>query len=85
MNKMNNHSDHKKNHEGHKHKNDKENAGDSHNGHYSHVHSGHHAMMIDDFQRRFWISLIATIPILVLSPMIQELMNYMLNISTSFT
>lgn len=38
-------------------------------------HSDHHRMMIEDFKRRFWISLILTIPILALSPMIQELLG----------
>lgn len=33
--------------------------------------SSHHRMMIKDFQRRFYISLIVTIPILILSPTIQ--------------
>jgi len=38
-------------------------------------HSGpdHHALMAADFRKRFWISLILTIPILVLSPMLQKL------------
>jgi Cu2+-exporting ATPase len=35
-------------------------------------HHGHHAMMIADYRRRFWVSLILTIPILILSPMIQQ-------------
>lgn len=34
-------------------------------------HGNHHAMMVADFRRRFWISLIISIPILLLSPMIQ--------------
>lgn len=33
--------------------------------------SGHHTMMVQDFKRRFWVSLAVMIPILVLSPMIQ--------------
>ncbi len=33
----------------------------------------HHNMMIADFKRRFWISIALTIPILLLSPMIQSL------------
>ena len=37
---------------------------------------GHHAHMIDDFRKRFWISLVLTLPILVLAPMIQELAGY---------
>jgi len=37
-------------------------------------HEGHdhHAMMINDFKKRFWISLILTVPILLLSEMIQH-------------
>ncbi len=36
-----------------------------------HLHSG----MIEDLKKRFWISLIITIPILILSPTIQELVG----------
>jgi Cu2+-exporting ATPase len=32
----------------------------------------HHAMMINDFKRRFFITLILTVPIMLLSPMIQH-------------
>ncbi|MFH1283813.1 MAG: copper-translocating P-type ATPase [bacterium] len=35
-------------------------------------HASHHAHMVADFKKRFWISLIITIPILILSPMIQK-------------
>jgi Cu2+-exporting ATPase len=38
-------------------------------------HEDHHEMMIKDFKRRFFISLVVTIPILILSPMIQEWTN----------
>jgi Cu2+-exporting ATPase len=31
----------------------------------------HHAMMVEDFKKRFWVSLALTVPILALSPMIQ--------------
>ncbi len=34
-------------------------------------HQGHHAKMVADFRRRFWISLIATVPVLFLSPLIR--------------
>lgn len=34
-------------------------------------HEGHHEHMVKDFKNRFWISLVITIPILILSPMIQ--------------
>jgi len=37
-------------------------------GHDSH---DHHAMMVDDFKKRFFLSLLITLPILMLSPMIQ--------------
>lgn len=32
----------------------------------------HHANMVADFRKRFWISLILTLPILILSPMLQK-------------
>ena len=35
----------------------------------------HHTMMIADFRRRFWVSLILTVPILILSPIIQEFLG----------
>lgn len=59
---MDKHNDHNKNkdyqadHEKH----------EDHGGHHD-----HHAMMIEDFKRRFFFSLILTVPILILSPMIQ--------------
>ncbi|MEB2786307.1 copper-translocating P-type ATPase [Algoriphagus persicinus] len=49
---------------------------DSNHNHTGHDHHDHHAMMIEDFKKRFWISLIITIPIVVLAPMIQELLGY---------
>lgn len=38
---------------------------------HKHDRHDHHSHMLDDFKRRFWISLVITIPILILSPMIQ--------------
>ena len=35
-------------------------------------HHSHHAAMIDDFRRRFWVSIVLTIPILSLSPLLQS-------------
>jgi Cu2+-exporting ATPase len=35
-------------------------------------HAGHHGHMVDDFKKRFWVSLILTLPILILSPIIQS-------------
>jgi len=51
------------------------NAGhDMHAGHRKAEHD-HHAHMVADFRRRFWVSLALTVPILLLSPLIQELLG----------
>lgn len=44
----------------------------SHEEHSNHSHQEHHAHMVADFKKRFYISLLITIPILILSPMIQS-------------
>lgn len=44
--------------------------------HDHHDHTDHHRMMIKDFRLRFWISLIFTLPILALSPMVQDLFGF---------
>ncbi|GAB5552898.1 MAG: heavy metal translocating P-type ATPase [Saprospiraceae bacterium] len=44
----------------------------THEDHNEHSHQDHHRMMIADFKRRFWVSLIITLPVLLLSPMIQN-------------
>ncbi|MCD2452544.1 copper-translocating P-type ATPase [Methylicorpusculum oleiharenae] len=41
----------------------------------SHAGGDHHAHMAADFQKRFWISLALTLPILLLSPMLQKLVG----------
>ncbi len=61
------HKDHEMHH-GHEHSEHQ-----SHHGH--HNHHDHHAHMVADFQRRFWISLIITVPVLLLSPMIQSFLG----------
>jgi P-type Cu2+ transporter len=38
----------------------------------------HHAMMIDDFKKRFWVSLALTIPVLLISPMVQDIFRFSL-------
>ncbi len=43
--------------------------GQDHHGH------DHHAHMAADFRKRFWISLVLTLPILVLSPLLQKLVG----------
>lgn len=47
-----------------------------HDEHEGHDHKNHHEMMIEDFKKRFYISMIVTIPILALSPMIQMWFNF---------
>lgn len=55
-------------HGGHEHHDHSEHGG----GHGGHDHHGHHEHMVKDFKKRFYISLIVTIPILIMSPMIQS-------------
>jgi Cu2+-exporting ATPase len=38
-------------------------------------HTSHHAHMVADFRKRFWISLVLSAPILLLSPMIQQFLG----------
>jgi Cu2+-exporting ATPase len=67
MNHDHNHSDeHHHNHD-HEHDHQKKN--------HSGGHAEHHAHMAQDFLKRFWISIALTVPILVLSPMIQEFLG----------
>lgn len=44
-------------------------------------HKDHHVMMVNDFRRRFFFSLMATIPVLLLSPMIQDFLRIDLKFS----
>jgi Cu2+-exporting ATPase len=41
-----------------------------------HSHHGGHAQMVADYRRRFWISLALTVPILALSPLIQDFFGF---------
>ena len=52
-----------------------EHSGPDHHGSMSHSGHDHHAMMIADFSKRFYIVLILTLPILLLSTMIQHWLN----------
>ncbi|MBN8880063.1 MAG: copper-translocating P-type ATPase [Sphingobacteriales bacterium] len=67
--------EHHHQHQQTKHQHDGENPPMGHEGH------DHHAMMISDFRKRFYVVLILTIPIMLLSEMIQ----HWLNIRISFT
>ncbi|SIS66291.1 heavy metal translocating P-type ATPase [Salimicrobium salexigens] len=63
-------------HEHHQHEHEEQEHHD-HDGHDGHDHGGHdHGAMVDDFKKRFYISLIITLPILLLSPMIQDLLGF---------
>jgi Cu2+-exporting ATPase len=84
---MDDHSDHK----GHSHQSgeaempqddmhmqDAHNAAPEHEGHAQMAHGGHadhHAHMVADFRRRFWVCLVVTVPILLLSPLIQNTLH----------
>ncbi|MEK5069692.1 copper-translocating P-type ATPase [Sporosarcina sp. FSL K6-1508] len=60
------------NHSHHHHEPEKHIAKEEHKEQHGHEgHHNHHTHMVEDFKKRFYISLIVTIPILVLSPMIQ--------------
>ncbi len=52
-----------------------------HDHHDDHDHQSHHRHMIRDFRKRFILSLILTLPVLALSPMIQEWFSYRLEFS----
>ena len=63
-------------HDGHSHEGHEHHGGHSHEGHEHHGgHSSHHAHMIEDFKKRFWVSLIVTIPILLFSPLVQRFLG----------
>lgn len=52
-----------------------------HSNHKTHSHEDHHKHMLKDFKTRLIVSSIVTIPILLLSPLVQNLLGY----SISFT
>lgn len=88
------HRDHEHQNKNHKHgshqnHDDHDNHGShddhgGHDGHGGHDHSQHHAMMIKDFRKRFWISLAISIPILVLSPMVQGLLGFEFSLTQGY-
>ncbi|MCB2196702.1 MAG: copper-translocating P-type ATPase [Bacteroidetes bacterium] len=78
-----NHEHKQKENENHKHNKSHDHHSDNHqsHNHSSHDHTEHHKMMIQDFRTRFWISLVVTIPVLVMSPMIQNVFGYQFSFS----
>lgn len=64
-----------KNHSQHVHSDHKDKHSNHNMNHKNHDHSAHHGHMIEDFRKRFWISLVVTVPILILSPMVQHFLG----------
>lgn len=67
----NEHSEHPENSD----KNHETQDHSAHKGPEQEGHHDHHAMMVEDFKKRFFVSLIIMVPILLLSPMIQMFMG----------
>ncbi|WP_033316877.1 copper-translocating P-type ATPase [Pontibacter roseus] len=65
---------------GHEHAMHQDTTG--HPPHGGHGHD-HHRMMIDDFKKRFWVSLVLSIPVIILSPMVQHILGFSLDIPYS--
>lgn len=62
-----------------KHVHHEHHEGHDHHGGHGGGHAGHHEHMIEDFKKRFWVSLVLAIPISYLSEMIQMLLGYEVN------
>ncbi|GAB4074543.1 heavy metal translocating P-type ATPase [Barrientosiimonas marina] len=73
MSNHDNHSQHHHDHQDHTQEtHNQHHDHEGHGGHDHHDHGDHHAHMVEDFKKRFWISIVVTIPILLLSPMLQS-------------
>ena len=48
--------------------------------HGQHDHHDHHRMMMDDFRKRFIVSVIVTVPVLLISPLIQQFLHFSINL-----
>ncbi len=66
------HEKHEKSHDMHEGHDMERDEHATHKEHKGHDHKDHHAHMVADFRKRFWISLVVTVPILMLSPLVQE-------------
>lgn len=60
----------------HEHDNHGEQHKEEHQGGHHHDHNEHHRMMIRDFRKRFYITVILTLPVLALSPLIQRFLGF---------
>ena len=76
--------EHHEHHESHKQHEHMEHGGHEHHDHSGHSiggtegghdHHSHHEHMVADFKKRFWLSLVLTLPVLALSPMIQKILG----------
>src|SRR3989339_477531 len=59
----------------HSHNKDQHDKSHHQSGNHDHTHHDHHQMMVHDFKKRFFISLVLLGPILSLSPMIQDFLG----------
>jgi len=58
------------------HNHDKKDHHSGHNPDHGAMEHDHHRMMIEDFKKRFWVSLVLTVPVMLFSPMLQGLLNF---------
>lgn len=72
---MKDHNHHSQDEHSHGHDHDHENHSHDDHDHGDHSHHEHHKQMVEDFKFRFWWVLALTIPILALSPMIQDFLG----------
>ena len=63
--------------------NNKHNKEEHNHDENEHNEGNHHEMMIKDFKERFFISMIITVPVLLLSPMIQDWFNFSIEFTGS--
>ena len=71
MSEHDQHHNHQQQDQNHQHGDHSE----EHPGDHPKDHQAHHRAMIADFRRRFWVSLALTVPILLLSPLIQAFLG----------
>src|SRR3989338_1676531 len=57
---------------------DEESPAPSHQKMANEDHSHHHELMVQDFKKRFFVSLALTFPVLILSPLIQQVLGFSL-------
>lgn len=70
------HSENNQNEQNHRSHSEHEHHNQNHHGNHEGGHDKHHGHSIGDFKKRFWVSLVLTIPISYLSMMIQMLFGY---------